>query len=163
MPHEAEHRDSTDLETGAALRARLSDAILDAAADSVVACDHYGIIRFWNPGAERLFGYSSAEAVGRSLDLIIPERLRPRHWVGYRRVMVTGETRYGTGDVLSVPAARKDGTTISVEFTIYPLRSGARLAGMAALLRDVTPRFNEMRELKRKLADVSTPSSKSGS
>jgi PAS domain S-box-containing protein len=160
MPHEPEDRDSTDLETGAALRARLSDAILDAAADSIVACDHDGII---NPGAERLFGYSSAEAVGRSLDLIIPERLRQRHWVGYRRVMVTGETRYGTGDVLSVPAARKDGTTISVEFTIYPLRSGARLAGMAALLRDVTPRFNEMRELKRKLADVSTPSGKSGS
>jgi PAS domain S-box-containing protein len=163
MPHEAERRDSTDLETGVALRSRLSDAILDAAADSIVACDHDGIIRFWNPGAERLFGYSSAEAVGRPLDLIIPERLRQRHWVGYRRVMVTGETRYGTGDVLSVPAARKDGTTISVEFTIYPLRSGARLAGMAALLRDVTPRFNEMRELKRKLADVSTPSSKSGS
>ena len=163
MPHEAEHRDTTAFETGAALRARLSDAILDGAADSIVACDHDGIIRFWNPGAERLFGYLSAEAVGRSLDLIIPERLRQRHWAGYRRVMLTGETRYGTGDVLSVPAARKDGATISVEFTIYPLRSGAWLAGMAAVLRDVTLRFNEMRELKRKLANVSTHSSESGS
>ena len=118
MPEEAKHCDWIGLETGADLRACLSDAILDAPTDSIIACDRDGIIRFWNPGAERLFGYSSAEAVGRSLDLIIPERLRQRHWDGYRRVMTTGETRYGTGDVLSVPAARKDGAAVSVEFTI---------------------------------------------
>src|SRR5215469_12707265 len=100
--------DASGLETGAALRARLADAILDAASDAIVACDRDGIIRFWNPGAERLFGHSSADAVGCSLDLIIPERLRQRHWDGYRRVMTTGETRYGSGDMLSVPAVRKD-------------------------------------------------------
>jgi PAS domain S-box-containing protein len=163
MPEEAKHRDWIDLETGADLRSCLSDAILDAPTDSIVACDRDGIIRFWNPGAQRLFGYSSAEAVGRSLDLIIPERLRQRHWDGYRRVMMTGETRYGTGDVLSVPATRKDGATVSVEFTVYRLQIGARLVGIAALLRDVTRRFNEMRALKRKFADILPLSSESAS
>jgi|SRR5579871_1130788 len=152
MPGRTDPRGTAALETGAALRARLSDAILDAATDAIVACDHDGIIRFWNPGAERVFGHSSADAIGRSLDLIIPQRLRQRHWDGYRRLMMTGETRYGAGDVLSVPAARKDGATISLEFTIYPLQIDGRLAGIAALMRDVTTRFNEMRELKRKLS-----------
>lgn len=163
MPPDSDHRDATELETGVGLRARLSAAILDATADAIVACDHDGIIRFWNPGAERLFGHSSAEAVGRSLDLVIPERLRQRHWDGYRRVMTTGETRYGLGELLAVPAARKDGATISVEFTIYPLRVGARLAGMAAVMRDVTVRFNEVRELKRRLRDAEARPREAGS
>jgi PAS domain S-box-containing protein len=98
-------------------------------------CDRDGIIRFWNPGAERIFGYSPDEALGRSLDLIIPERLRQRHWEGYRRVMATGHSRYGETDVLSVPALRKDGATISVEFTIVPLQESGRLVAVAAIMR----------------------------
>ena len=93
-------------------------AILSTRSDAIVAADRDGLIRFWNPGAERL-GYSHNEALSRSLDRIIPERLRARHWDGYRRVMESGKSRYGQGDVLSVPAIRKDGATISVEFTVY--------------------------------------------
>lgn len=132
----------------------LAEAILSTRSDAIIAADQDGIVRFWNPGAERLFGYSADEVTGRSLDLIIPERLRQRHWEGFRRVMATGESRYGTDDLLSVPALRMDGATISVEFTIVPLRRGGRIIGMAAIMRDVSKRFEEMRALKRKLAEA---------
>ncbi|HVY58068.1 MAG TPA: PAS domain S-box protein [Xanthobacteraceae bacterium] len=135
---------------------RLGEAILDTGSDAIVAADAEGIIRFWNPGAERIFGYSREAALGQSLDIIIPERLRKRHWDGYAEVMKTGESRYGQGDVLAVPAMRQDGRGISVEFTIVPLRAAdGRLAGMAAIMRDVTTRFEEMRALRKKLAEAS--------
>jgi PAS domain S-box-containing protein len=134
---------------------RLGRAILETEADAIVLADRDGAIRFWNPGAERLFGFTAAEAVGRSLDLIIPEPQRARHWAGYRQVMETGESRYGRGDILAVPGLRKDGTRVSIEFSIVPLRDAAgRMEGMAAILRDVTRRFEETRALRRKLADA---------
>jgi PAS domain S-box-containing protein len=134
--------------------ARLAaDGIVSASADAVVAADRSGIIRLWNPGAERIFGHRAGEAVGQSLDLIIPERLRAAHWEGWRRVVETGRSRYGDGDLLSVPAVRKDGERISVEFTIVPLKDEiGRMVGMAALMRDVTKRFEEMKALRRQLA-----------
>jgi PAS domain S-box-containing protein len=132
----------------------VAEAILSTLADAIVAADRDGIIRFWNPGAVRLFGYSHDEAMSRSLDLIIPERLRQRHWDGYRRVMETGKSRYGQGDVLSVPAVRKDGATISVEFTIVPLQNNRQMIGMVAIMRDVTRGFDEMRALRRKLSEL---------
>jgi PAS domain S-box-containing protein len=111
------------------------------------------VIRFWNRGAIRIFGFTAEEAIGASLDLIIPERLRNRHWDGYERVMASGETRYGAGDLLAVPAVAKGGRQISVEFTIILLQdSERRVSGMAAILRDVTPRFEELRRLRRELA-----------
>ena len=123
------------------------------AAEAIVAVDRAGAIRFWNPGAERLFGFAAAEAVGRSIDLIIPEPQRARHWAGFRRVMDTGESRYGQGDLLAVPGLRKDGARVSLEFTIVPLRDEeGRMEGMAAVLRDVTGRFEELRALRRELA-----------
>lgn len=133
----------------------LADAILSTPSDAIVAADREGIIRFWNPGAERIFGYSSSEAVGRSLDIIIPERLREPHWNGYRHVIEGGESRYGQGDILAVPGTTKDGSAVSLEFTIMPLRDrSGRLTGLAAIMRDVTKRFEAMRALKRKLAET---------
>jgi PAS domain S-box-containing protein len=131
----------------------LAAAVLATSSDAIVAADKDGIIFFWNPGAERIFGHASAAAIGRSLDIVIPERLRKRHWDGYRRVMTSGKSRYDNGDVLAVPAIKKDGTDISVEFTIMPLRDEAgALTGLAAIMRDVTKRFEEMRTLKQKAA-----------
>jgi PAS domain S-box-containing protein len=133
----------------------VGEAILGASADAVVATDREGIIRLWNPGAERIFGHSAGEAVGQSLDLIIPERLRTAHWQGWRRVIDTGESRYGHGDLLSVPGIRKDGQRISVEFTIVPLKDQEeRMTGMAAIMRDVTKRFDEVKTLRQKLAEA---------
>ena len=134
-------------------------ALLAARGDAIVAADREGKIRYWNPGAERIFGHAASEAVGRSLDLIIPERLQQRHWAGYQRTMQTGESRYGEGDLLSVPALRKDGSTVSIEFTIVPLKDIAgQMIGMVALMRDVTQKFEEMRLLKRQLADATKAS-----
>lgn len=133
--------------------ARLGQAVLNAAADAIVYADREGAIRFWNAGAQRIFGWSAAEALGQSLDLIIPERLRPRHWEGYRQVMASGESRYGHGDLLSVPALRKDGARLSIEFTIVPLHDAdGEIEGFAAVLRDVTARFEEMKALRRRAA-----------
>jgi PAS domain S-box-containing protein len=133
----------------------LARALLGTNSDAIIAADKDGVVRFWNPGAERIFGYTSEDAVGQSLDIIIPERLRKRHWDGYQQVMEGGESRYGHGDILAVPGIRKDGAGISVEFTIVPLTDEAgRLNGVAATMRDVTRRFEEVRALKRKLADA---------
>lgn len=131
----------------------LFETIVRAAADAIVYADAEGVIRFWNAGAERIFGFAASEAVGQSLDLIIPEKLRARHWEGFRQVMQTGKSRYGAGDLLAVPAQRKDGTRVSVEFTIVPMHdTSGRMLGMAAILRDVTQRFNEMKTLREQLA-----------
>jgi PAS domain S-box-containing protein len=136
---------------------RLASALLNAAADAIVGTDRDGVIRFWNPGAARIFGFAQAEAIGQSLDIIIPEKLRARHWHGFREVMKTGESRYGHGDLLSVPALRKDGTRISVEFTIVALRDAAgQMDGVAAILRNVSQRFEEMRALRQKLATATS-------
>jgi PAS domain S-box-containing protein len=130
----------------------LATALLSTSSDAIIAADKDGAIRFWNPGAERIFGYKAEEAIGASLDIIIPERLRSRHWEGYRHVLSGGESRYSHGDILAVPSVRKDGVAISVEFTIVPLHDETgRLVGLAAILRDVTKRFEEMRALKQEL------------
>ena len=133
---------------------QLGEALLASLSDAIVATDREGRIVFWNPGAERIFGFTQGEAVGQSLDLIIPENLRARHWEGFRHVMATGTSRYGDGDLLSVPGLTRDGRRISVEFTIVMLRVGDEVTGTVAVMRDVTKRFAEMRELKRQLAEA---------
>ena len=121
--------------------------------DAIIYADAQGIITFWNKGAERVFGFSEPDALGKSLDIIIPENLRKRHWDGFAETMRTGKTRFGSGDVLAVPALRKDGTRISIEFTILPFldRTG-RILGTAAILRDVTRRFDELKRLRTEAA-----------
>jgi PAS domain S-box-containing protein len=133
----------------------LAQAILATQSDAILVADRDNVIRFWNPGAVRIFGFTKDEALGRSLDIIIPETLRARHQEGFDRVMAGGETRYGSGDVLAVPAMTKDGRRISVEFTIIALREDANaMMGMAAILRDVTSRFEETRALRRRVAEL---------
>jgi PAS domain S-box-containing protein len=139
------------------IAADVGEAVLRGTGDAIVACDRDGLIRFWNPGAARIFGFSADEAVGQSLDIIIPERLRARHWVGYHKVMRTGQSRYSGGDLLSVPALRKDGTRISVEFTIVPLLDAqGGMRGLAAVMRDITARFEELKALRQQLREKST-------
>jgi PAS domain S-box-containing protein len=133
---------------------QLGQALLASTSDAIIATDREGRITFWNPGAERIFGFAANEAVGKSLDLIIPENLRARHWEGFRHVMQTGVSRYGDGDLLSVPGLTRDGRRISVEFTIVMLRDEARVTGTVAVMRDITRRFEELRDLRRRLAET---------
>ena len=122
------------------------------AADAIVYADDQGLIRLWNAGAERIFGYPEAEALGQSLDIIIPENQRKRHWDGFGRTLATGVTRYGADSLLSVPAIRKDGSRVSVEFTILPFHGeGGKIVGMAAIMRDVTARFEELKALRKQV------------
>jgi PAS domain S-box-containing protein len=110
------------------------------------------IIRLWNAGAETIFGYPAAEALGHSLDLIIPDRLRARHWEGYRRVIATGSTPYDRR-LLAVPALRKDGTQISLEFTVVIVHEPpGEVRGIAAVLRDVTERWQREKAMRARLA-----------
>ena len=133
------------------------------APDAIIYSDAEGVVRFWNRGAERIFGFSAEEAVGQTLDIIIPEGLRARHWGGFNATMRSGNTRYGAGEILAVPGMRKDGQRISIEFTILPFRDEAgRMTGIAAILRDVTARFEEMRALRRQLGERSKPQTAAG-
>jgi PAS domain S-box-containing protein len=128
--------------------------LVAAVADAIVVTDAAGAIMMWNPAAERLFGYQESEALGQSLDLIIPERLRARHWDGFHKTMLTGQTRYGT-DVLRVPAMDKSGRAMSIAFTVALLRSeDGKPAAIAAVIRDETSRFNEERSLRKRLAEL---------
>jgi PAS domain S-box-containing protein len=128
--------------------------ILEALGDAVIICDSDGVIRFWNAAAEHLFGFIPSEALGSSLDLIIPERLRERHWAAFTRPMVTGQTRY-QHDVLRVPAMHKDGRTLSIAFTVGLLLGPQRgLTGLVAVIRDETKRFAEERDLRKRLAEL---------
>lgn len=134
---------------------RLYRQIVDGSPDAVVFGDAEGRIRLWNAGATAIFGFTPEEAVGKSMDIIIPERLRGRHWEGYNKVMVTGVSRYGAGDLLAVPAVTKDGRTISIEFTIQMLKGPAgEILGPVATIRDVTKRFQREMESARRLKEL---------
>jgi PAS domain S-box-containing protein len=123
----------------------LHQRIVEEMSEAVIVSDRTGVIILWNRGAEGMFGYSPGEALGQSLDLIIPERFRARHWEGYRTVMSTGVTRYGQ-ELLAVPAVRKDGSRISIEFSLALLRDvDGTIAGAAAIVRDVTARWERER------------------
>jgi PAS domain S-box-containing protein len=133
--------------------ANFAEKLIANMPDALVFADREGTIRYWNGGAARLFGHTAEEAVGQSLDLIVPEGLRARHWDGYHETMRTGRTRYGDGQLLSVPAMRNDGKRISVAFTIVPfVDDKGALTGIAAIMRDVTAQFEETRALRKEIA-----------
>lgn len=128
--------------------------LVAAIGDGVVISDADGRIVTWNPAAERIFGFSEAEALGETLDLITPERHRRRHWDGYAKTMRTGETRYGTS-LLKVPALHKDGRALSIAFTVALLHGAdGEVTGIAAVIRDETERFQEERSLRRRVAEL---------
>ncbi len=115
-------------------------------ADAIVICDTAGLIIYWNPAAARLFGWSADEVVGETLDLIIPEQFRERHWTGWNKAMSTGTTSYGER-VLEVPATRRDGTRISIAFTVTLIRQGdiSQPTAIVAVIRDQTEAWEKRR------------------
>jgi PAS domain S-box-containing protein len=128
------------------------EAFVQNAGDAMVAAAADGSIVLWNGAAERIFGYTQEEALGHSLDLIIPERFRARHWEGFHGVVRSGETRYGT-ELLRVPAVHKDGRRLSIAFTVALLRSQQEeIYAIGAIIRDETKRWEEERALRQKLA-----------
>ena len=132
----------------------LCHQIVEEAHDAIIMADREGIIRLWNKGAEMIFGFCPAEALGQSLHIIIPEKLRERHDQGYQQVMQNGRSKYSS-ELLAVPALNKDGDRISVEFTIILIRDHQeKILGAAAIIRDVSARWEKDRALQRRLADL---------
>jgi len=128
--------------------------LVEAVGDAIVVSGADGAITLWNPAAERMFGHSESEALGQSLDLIVPQRQQQRHWDGYHKTMATGITRYGS-DVLRVPAVHKDGHMLSIAFTVALLHSADRkVSAIVAVIRDESARFTQERELKKRLTDL---------
>ncbi len=136
----------------AALPQGLPVRILDGSPDAILVCDHAGTVRYWNAAAERVFGFGATEALGISLNLIIPERLRARHWAGWEATMRTGVTRYGEGQLLAVPALHKDGRQVSIEFSIQLVKDHhGQIEWVVAVIRDVTERFIREKDLRAQL------------
>lgn len=132
--------------------------LAESIGDGIVVCDAAGAITFWNAAATRIFGFSEGEALGRSLDLIIPERQRQRHWDGYNKTMETGQTRYGN-DLLRVPAVHKEGKPLSIAFTVAMLyNADNKVTAIAAVIRDETTRWSEERTMRARLAQLEAAS-----
>jgi PAS domain S-box-containing protein len=130
------------------------NALVGAIGDAVVVSDREGKVIVWNPAAERMFGFTEAEALGQSMDMIIPERLRKRHWEGFDKSMATGTTRYGH-DVLRVPAVDKAGRAMSIAFTVAMLFGpDGKVSAIASVIRDETSRFAEDRALRRRVVEL---------
>ena len=128
--------------------------LVSSIGDAVVVADAKGVIVLWNAGAERMFGHSEAEALGKTLDIITPERLRQRHWEGYDKSMATGTTKYGN-DLLRVPAIHKDGRTMSIAFTVAMLfEPDGKVSSIVAIIRDETTRFAEDREMRKRITEL---------
>lgn len=128
--------------------------LVDGIGEGVVVSSAAGDIIYWNAAATRIFGFTEADAIGKSLDIIIPERQRQRHWDGYHKTMETGQTRYGN-DLLRVPALHKDGRTLSIAFTVAMLHApDGKVSAIVAVVRDETQRWAEERELKRRVNEL---------
>lgn len=132
--------------------ADLGEAILASSADAILATNRQGgdpLLESWRRPHLRLFGAGSSRRIAGYRHSRTPQAT---NWGGWNRVMATGATRYGAGDLLAVPAVTRDGRQISVEFTIILLHGADGIGGMAAIMRDVTTRFDEIRRLRRQLA-----------
>lgn len=130
------------------------EQLLKAIGDGVVVADAKGNIIFWNAAAERIFGFTEQEAIGKSLDLIIPERQRQRHWDGYHKTMDTGQTRYGH-DLLRVPALHKEGRPLSIAFTVAMLYApDHQVSAIVAVVRDETARWTDERDMRKPIAEL---------
>ena len=128
--------------------------LVAAIGDAVMAADAAGKIVLWNPACERMFGHTEAEALGQSLDIIIPQRQQQRHWDGYDKTMQTGQTKYGN-DMLKVPAVHKDGHTMSIAFTVALLKTpDDNVSSIIAVIRDESKRFAEERAQNKRLAEL---------
>jgi PAS domain S-box-containing protein len=131
----------------------LAGRVLDGSPDAILICDPAGTVRYWNAAAERMFGFPATEALGMSMNLIIPERLRARHWAAWEATMRTGVTRYGAGQLLAVPALHRDGQQISIEFSIQLLKdAGGLIEWVVAIIRDVTERYRHEKAQRGRLA-----------
>lgn len=132
----------------------LSSDILRSMPEALIFSDLDGIIRLWNPGAETVFGFTAAESIGQSLDLIIPERLRKAHWDGFNQAIARGGIKPGRTSMIT-RSLHKSGTDIYVDMSFEMVKNQAgQMLGSMAVARDATARFLEEKNLRRQLAEL---------
>ena len=132
----------------------LTEMLLEQSPDAVVFADRTGTIHLWNTAAERIFGFKKADALGASLNIIIPENLRDAHWVGFRRALAERVTKY-TGQSLPTKALRSDGASIYVELSFAIIMdAGGTVQGALAHARDITERFEKERAVRKRLREL---------
>jgi PAS domain S-box-containing protein len=149
------HRRTPSARSIAALSQDLPVRVLDGSPDAMLICDRSGTVRYWNGAAERVFGFGATEALGHSMNLVIPDRLRARHWAAWEATMGTGVSRYGEGHLLAVPALHKSGRQISIEFSIQLIAGAAgQIDWVVAIIRDVTARYMREKTLRAKLKEL---------
>lgn len=132
--------------------------LVNQAGDAIIVADKRGNIIYWNAAATRIFGFARDQALASTLDLIIPERFRQRHWDGYHKTMASGQTRYGE-QVLRVPATHKNGQRLSIAFSVTLLvDADDKVEAIAAVVRDESERWQEERELRKRLRELEAAS-----
>ncbi len=135
------------------------EKIFEHVGDGILFCDTQGIIQIWTKGMESIFGYSANEAIGKSLDIIIPEKYRKIHWDGFYRAVKVTTTKYSS-QLLSVPAIGKENKSLSIEFSISIIQEDNNIIGFGAVIRDVTKQFLEKKQMKKDLEDLKNQLSK---
>lgn len=139
-------------------RTPASDAIagdiLTSMQEAVVYADLGGIIRAWNRGAEAVFGFSADDAIGQSVDIIVPEKMRAAHWAGYNKAIAHGDTYSGRGARMT-RALQKNGEALYVEMSFAMVRDAAGvMTGSIAVARDATARYLAERAAKVQAAET---------
>jgi PAS domain S-box-containing protein len=115
----------------------IAQAALAPGPHVVVSADREGIIRDWNETAECVFGHNANQAIGQTLDLLVPEEERADHWRNFRRVMATGVLNYRPDHVLDVEGLRRDGTRVMLDVALLPIHDETgRLVGITAIMRE---------------------------
>jgi len=132
----------------------LVSTLVEQSPDAMIFADREGAIRVWNRAAEIVFGYSKAEALGESLNIIIPERLRSAHWAGFDRALAAGETKYA-GQVLTTRSAHKDGGKLYVDLSFAMVKdTGGAIIGVLATARECAKRYEAERALRTHVAEL---------
>ena len=112
--------------------------VLDQSPDGIIYADHDGLIRLWNRGAQAIFGYAASEVLGKSLDILIPERFRAAHWKGFHHAMATGQPLH-VGRVLRTRSVHKNGNRLYVDLTFGMVKDATGTTrGSVAMVRDAT-------------------------
>jgi PAS domain S-box-containing protein len=132
----------------------LCKAIVEQAPEAVIFADTAGIIRIWNQGAEAIFGFAAAEALGTSLDIIVPERFRRAHWAGFQRAMDRGHTQHGS-QVRTTRAIHKDGRKLYVDLSFSVIKAqGGAVLGSLGVAREGSARYLAETEQRARIATL---------
>ena len=135
-------------------KAGLYRALIEDLADAIIFTDRDGLIRVWNSGAEAVFGHRADEIIGKSLDVLIRDRLRAAHWAGFDTAIETGQLKH-MRQSMTTRSIHKDGSDLYIDMSFALVRDDRGLVlGAVAVARDVTDRVKAERDARKRLAEL---------